>query len=227
MTSLTFKRVYIYSYINNSLNPNLAFPKFFTSSCINKLPGPENENPGVKSAFSGSTRSLPDSFHDKQINPQPPFENKQIDIARKVRIAFYKEKPTTIEEIDRIMKPIKEERSKAIEQYEKELEEDAARYNKAAIKRAYNEEISTLDANHMVRESNADLKKEIQLNREFCEKELSETLGVVADIKEKIHRGEKLNFDNSIEDLLDPRGGTWDDFADTSTEMPDYTAGDD
>lgn len=137
MTNLIFTRPFTCH--SNNFITNFAFSRFFTSCCINKLPGPENEDPGVKSAFSGSTRSLPESFKDKQINPQPFFENEQLDIAKKVKIMFYKEKPITVEEIDKHIKPIKEERANAIEQYEKELQEDTARYNKAAIKRAYDE----------------------------------------------------------------------------------------
>ena len=83
MTNLSLSRVSICSFYNNLIFG--FFARSFSSSCINKLPGPEKEDPGVISAFSGSTRSLPDSFHDKQINPQPPFKNEQLDIAKKVK----------------------------------------------------------------------------------------------------------------------------------------------
>lgn len=214
---------------------NLSVSRLFSTSCINNFPGPEKEDPffGLKCGFTDSSKSIPDSVKEKQIYPQPPFENEQLDIAKKVREMFYKEKPTTVEEIDKLLEPIKEERAKAIEQYEKELEEDAVRYNKAAIKMARDEEIKTSVANHMVRESSAGLKREIAINRECCEKELNETLSVVAEIKERIHEGKELNYDNPFEDLIGEESGTrqesstFDDYADTSTEMPDYTAGDD
>ncbi len=83
----------------------------------------------------------------------------------------------------------------------------------------------------MIRTKTAECKSEIASNRECCENELNETLSVVAEIKENIRTGRGLNYNNyferEIKEKEKQRGSLLDDYADTSSEMPDYTGGDD
>ena len=94
----------------------------FSSSSISYLPSADDTESNLPSIITGSTRSLPNLDENKLNSPQPPFKSEQLDLNNQFSTIFREKKPKTEQEMDKLAEPIFEQRARAIEQYEKELE---------------------------------------------------------------------------------------------------------
>lgn len=82
---------------------------------------------------------MPNLDQNKLNNPQPPFKSEQLNINKQFSAVFREKNPKAEEEMDKLAEPIFEQRARAIEQYEKELEEDGVKYAKAIVERQRNQ----------------------------------------------------------------------------------------